>query len=791
MKFNEQWLKEWVDYSLSAHELADQLTMAGLEIESVEPVAGDFSKVVIGKVLVAEQHPDADRLRVCQVNVGENEPLNIVCGAANVRAGLWVPVALDGAKVQGHTIKNTKLRGVISQGMICSAKELGLQETSEGIMELPVDAPLGQDFREWMQLNDFAIDIHVTPNRGDCLSIAGIAREVAVLNNTSIKPPKIIKCDVAVSDQLAINIMAPEACPRYAGRVIRGINPAATTPLWLQERLRRCGLRSIHPVVDVTNYILLETGQPLHAFDLAKITPQIIVRQARAGEMITLLNEQTVDLDEQTLVIADQHRPLAIAGVMGGLNSAVDPLTTDIFLESAFFNPLAIAGCARRYGLNTDAAYRYERGVDPQLQHEALERATALLLEMVGGQAGAITEKVNDAFLPSPKPVLLRQARIQKILGMTIAEQEVDSILTRLGMQCVKQPQGWQVTPPSYRFDIALEADLIEELVRIKGYNNVPQKQPQLQLAFLPQSEQALALSRIRHLLVDKGYYEAINYSFVAPKLQQLIEPQQAAVSLLNPISADLSVMRTSLWPGLITAALYNYNRQQMRVRLFETGLRFVPQAGELQQEPMLAGLVMGSRYPEQWGHKAEMVDFYDVKADLQALLALTGYLEEFVFQTGEHPALHPGQCSKIVRKGTAVGYVGALHPAILQALDMKGPVYVFELPLSALMPAKLPIFKVISKFPAIRRDISFWINASISSQAILDCIKACANEWLNDVWLFDVYQDKQQKSDERSLAIGLLLQHSDRTLVDEEVNVLMEKVIAALVNQFEIRLRE
>lgn len=796
MKFSEQWLREWVNYPLNVNQLAEQLTMAGLEIESVEPVAGDFTKVIVGKVLEVSAHPNAEKLRVCQVSVGENNPLTIVCGAANVRAGLHVPVALDGATVQGRAIKTSELRGVTSQGMICSAQELGLLETSEGILELAEDAPVGKDFREWLQLNDYAIDIHLTPNRGDCLSIAGVAREVAVLNNIELKQATPTICKTTINDQLPVKVLDPQACPRYVGRIIRSINPQAKTPLWMQERLRRSSLRSIHPVVDVTNYILLELGQPLHAFDLAKLSDEIIVRHATAGEKLNLLNEQTVELDEQTLVIADKQKVLAMAGIMGGLSSAVAQGTTDIFLESAFFNPLVIAGRARRYGLNTDSSYRYERGVDPDLQRKAIERATKLLLEIVGGQAGPITEVVNEKALPKSAVILLRLNRIQKLLGMEIAEQEVEGILTKLGLHLTREQNNnseirWHVTPPSYRFDISLEADLIEEIVRIKGYDAVPQLQPQMQFAFLPQSEQAIVLSRIRNLLVDKGYHEAITYSFVAPKLQQLLEPKMATVNLLNPISADLSVMRTSLWPGLLTTALYNYNRQQTRIRLFETGLRFCSVQNELQQEPVLAGLVMGSRYPEQWAMKHSSVDFYDVKAELQTLFALTGCAEEFTFNIGEHSALHPGQTSEIQRQGKKIGYLGAAHPALLQALDIKGPIYIFEIELAALTHAKLAQFKPISKFPAIRRDISFWIKASIPFQAILDCIYGCANDLVSDVWLFDVYQDKQKNSDMRSLAIGLLLQHPERTLVDDEVNQLMEKIINMLISQFAISLRE
>jgi phenylalanyl-tRNA synthetase beta chain len=795
MKISEQWLREWVNPPLDTQQLADQLTMAGLEIENVTPVAGKFDHVVIGKVIKAEQHPNADRLRVCQVDVGQPELLNIVCGAANVRADLKVAVAMIGAKLPGDfTIKESKLRGVLSQGMICSAKELEIEGDAEGIMELEEDAPIGRDFREWLRLDDQVLDVHVTPNRGDCLSVMGLAREIAALNHCERKADPDNKVIPTITDTVDIKVSAPEACPRYLGRVIRGINYKAQTPVEIKERLRRSGIRAIHPVVDITNYVLLELGQPMHAFDLAKLNGGIEVRFAHEQEKIILLSEQEINLDKTTLVIADQQQAQALAGVMGGLHSAVSATTADIFLESAFFNPLTVAGRARKYGLSTDGAYRFERGVDAELPRCAIERATELLLQIVGGKAGPIAEVKNENYLPKPTTIVFRKKRLERVLGTIIPEDKIDAILKNLGMQFEHQDiqNGiWKITAPSYRYDLTLEEDVIEELARIHGYQNIPAKKPQQSLHFLPQFEQSISMTRLRNILVDRGYHEAITYSFISPKLHSMIDPQRTGIALANPISADLSVMRSSLWPGLLNAAAYNQNRQQTRVRLFETGLSFVPAKDDIKQEAFLAGVIAGNAYPEQWGMAQRAVDFFDIKNDLETLFELTGQAVLFAFQKVEHPALHPGQCGAILYQGKQIGYVGALHPALLQSLELIGPVYLFELPLTVLTTAKLPQFQVFSKFPAVRRDISFWIDAQIPVQNILDLIRKSAGEWLYDVSLFDVYQDKKMAVSKRSLALGLVWQHPDRTLVDTEVNEAMEKIIAALKQALAIELRE
>ena len=792
MKFSEKWLREWVDPPVSTEELAHQLTMAGLEVDAVEPVAGEFSKVVVGRVLKVEAHPDADKLRVCEVDVGGDEPLQIVCGAANVREGLRAPVALVGAKLPGgFRIKKSKLRGVPSHGMLCSASELGLAEQSDGLMELPDDAPVGADLRDYLDLDDVTIELGLTPNRGDCLSIAGVAREVGVLNRLPVAGPEIPPQANAIKDTLAVHLEAPEDCPRYVGRIIRGIDPAATTPLWLQEKLRRCGLRSLGPVVDVTNYVLLELGQPMHAFDLARITGGIHVRHATEGEKLTLLDGQEVTLTEGTLVIADERAPLALAGIMGGAESAVGDATTDIFLESAWFSPLAIAGRARSYGLHTDSSHRFERGVDPELQLQALERATFLLLEIVGGQAGPVIEQVVSEHLPPRTPVRLREARIERVLGTAIPADEVVDTLSRLGMRVEAGEGNWQVTPPSFRFDIAIEVDLIEEVGRIHGYDNLPETTPAVHLRMPQRPEAQVSLARIRERLVDLGYAEAITYSFVDPDLQKRLDPDHPAIELANPIASDMGVMRTSLWPGLLQAAQYNLNRQQNRLCLFECGLRFIRQEPEIKQEMMVSGVLSGSVAPQQWGIPPRNVDFFDAKGHVEALLDLTGRREDFTFKADSHPALHPGQSAAIVdRDGRTVGRVGALHPAQAAALGLSQTVYLFELEADILQKGRVPAYRPLSKYPSIRRDIALVVDADVPAGQVLETIREAGAEHLTDIQLFDMYTGEGIDLGRKSLALGLTLQDLSRTLKDTEVEAEVDRILDVLNKKLGATLR-
>ena len=792
MKFSEQWLREWVNPAISTAELAHQLTMAGLEVESVEAVAGDFSQVVVGEVLQVEPHPDADKLRVCQVNVGEATPLNIVCGAANVRQGMKAPVALVGAVLPGDfKIKKSKLRGVPSHGMLCSTKELGLSEQAEGLMELPADAAVGEDMRRYLQLDDVSIELGLTPNRGDCLSLAGIAREVGVLNQMVTTAPEIASQAATIDASLSVTLEAEGDCPHYVGRVIQGINPAAQTPLWLEERLRRSGLRSLGPVVDVTNYVLLELGQPMHAFDLQKLAGQIRVRHALAGEKITLLDGQTVELEAGSLLIADETKPLALAGIMGGADSAVSDQTTDIFLESAFFDPLAIAGRARRYGMHTDSSHRFERGVAADLQVPAMERATQLLLDIVGGQAGPIIEVSIADKLPSRANITLRETRIGRVLGASVSAETVSEIFSRLGMAVERTPEGWNVIPPAFRFDLGIEEDLIEEIARIYGYDNLPSTTPSVHLQMPARPEGRVQLARIKQTLVDLGYAEAITYSFVDPKLQQLLDPQQPAIALANPISADMGVMRTNLWPGLVQAVQYNLNRQQNRLFLFECGLKFIKQDHEIKQEMVVAGALTGSRKPAHWGRETKALDFFDVKGHVENLLDLTGLTQQFTFQHEPHPVLHPGQSAAIFRQNHLVGWLGALHPSVEQALDLSQRVYVFEIEASALGEGSVPKFAPLSRYPSIRRDIALVVDEAISAAEVLDCIRLCGSEYLTNIELFDVYVGEGIDSGRKSLALGLTLQDLSRTLKDNEIEQELNQILSVLNNKLGATLRE
>ena len=791
MKFSEQWLREWVNPAVSTDELSEQLTMAGLEVDAAEPAAADFQGVVVGEVLGVAPHPDADKLRVCQVGVGEGEPLNIVCGAANVREGLRVPTAVVGARLPGEfKIKKAKLRGVESRGMLCSAKELGLAETSEGLMELPADAPVGRDIRDYLALDDTCIELGLTPNRGDCLSIGGVAREVGVVNRCEARGPEIPEIASACDATHEVEIEAGADCPRYVGRVIQGIDIAAHTPIWMQERLRRSGIRSLGPLVDVTNYVLLELGQPMHAFDLAKLRGPIRVRRGNAGEKLELLNETTIEVDGETLVIADDRGPVALAGIMGGSETAVDDRTDTIFLESAFFTPETIAGRARRYGLHTDSSHRFERGVSPDLQRRAVERATALLLDIVGGEPGPVVEAGDASHLLVRSAVTLRQARLSRVLGVDIPADEVTEILQRLGMDVVAEEGLWSVTPPPFRFDIAMEEDLIEEVGRIYGYNRLPSAPPGGGPSMGSVREARVGTAAVRAALTQRGYHEAITYSFVDPKLQSTLDPDGEGIALANPISADMSVMRTGLWPGLVQALRYNVNRQQPRVRLFEIGLRFRGEATNIKQERVLGGAIYGSAAPEQWGERGRPVDFYDIKGDVEALLAL-GDAASFGFEAASHPALHPGQSARILRDGEPVGWLGSLHPTVERSLELPGRTFVFEVQLAALEQGQVPKFGELSKFPAIRRDLAIVLDESVAAEQVLSCVTASAPETLIDLKLFDVYQGEGIDSGRKSLALGLTLQANYRTLTDSEVDAAIEKIVQALNAQLGATLRD
>jgi len=789
MKISEQWLRAWVNPPVDSDALAHQLTMAGLEVDDSSPVAVPFSGVVIGEVLTVEQHPDADRLRVTTVNIGQGEPLQIVCGAPNVVVGARVPVATVGAVLPNDfKIKKGKLRGVDSHGMLCGASEIDLEDSVDGLLMLPSDAPIGRDIRDYLTLDDRVIELGITPNRGDCLSVRGLARELGVINSLTVDEPTIVPVVATLADQRTVELHS-DGCPRYAGRVIRGINPSATTPDWMAQALIRSGIRVHSLLVDITNYVLLELGQPMHAFDLAKLNGSIHVRVSQ-GETLTLLNDQAITVDADTLLICDANGPVAIAGVMGGLDSSVTDSTTDIFLESAFFDPLAIAGRARRYGLHTDASQRFERGVDFALPVPALERATGLILALAGGEAGPVSLTERAAALPQRASIALTLAQTRRLLGFEVAADFVVDTLTRLGFTVAGDATGWQVTPPSYRFDMSIAEDLIEEVARIHGYDNIPFALPTLDLALVPQADR-FNLHGLRQTLVTLGYQEAISFSFSDAKLETQLNPAVSPLMLANPISSDLAAMRTTLLSSLIPSVQYNVNRQQSRVRLFETGLRFIPAAdgavSGLQQIPTLAMIATGSHLPEQWHAKEKPMDFYDLRAEVEAILAAGRVDATLVRST--RPWLHPGQSAEIMVAGQTIGYLGQLHPALAQQLDL-GTTFVAEVDIDAIMLPYVSNFTQLSRFPSVRRDIAILINANIEINQIKATLAQAAGELMVQQWLFDVYAGQGIAQGYRSLAFGLLWQHPDRTLEDAEIKDGMQRIVDALAQNYDATLR-
>ena len=814
MRFNESWLREWVDPPVDTQALADQLTRLGLEVESVEPAASPdgFSGVVVAEVLSFRPHPNADRLQVCAVAAGDGDPVEVVCGAPNVSAGMRAALARPGARIGGGVkVRRAKIRGAVSEGMLLSMREMGLGEDHDGIVHLDPGAPLGVDVFGLLGLGESVFEIGVTPDRGDCLSLAGIAREVGAINTLEVRGPEPEAVVPLVEDCLPVALEAPEGCARYAGRVVRGLDSGASSPLWLTERLRRCGVRAVSPVVDVTNYVMLELGQPLHAFDLERLEGGIRVRRARAGEHLTLLDERSVELRPSTLVIADHRKSVALAGIMGGLDTAVTRATRDVFLESAWFSPSDLMGEPRFYRLNTDASHRFERGVDPALQRTAIERATRLLVAIAGGRPGPIVDEIEDSRLPRRSPIRLRAARIVRVLGMEIAAGEVAGGLERLGMEVAECAGGWLVTPPSHRFDIAIEEDLIEEVVRLAGYDRVPPVAIRGIVRPGGDPETEVPVGRIRRVMVDRGYQEAVTYSFLDPTIQSLLDPDTPAIRLANPLSSELAVMRTHLWMGLCGALVRNVNRQERRVRLFETGLRFRrepalkarigdierwgdrgrDQVADVDQERCIAGIACGATYPEQWGASARDADFFDLKSDVEALLALTGDAERFSFTPFAHPALHPAQCAAIRAGGeNPVGIIGALHPRVRRELGLPAPAFVFELELAALSSARVPAYRPVSRYPAVRRDLALVVDEGVPAGRILDGVRRCASRILNDASVFDVYRGEGVGVGRKSVAIGLTFRSNSRTLGDAEVDALIDGIVTGLEAELGAELR-
>ena len=797
MKFSESWLRQWVDPGIERTALLEQLTMAGLEVDGTEPVAGEFSGVVVGEVLACEAHPDADKLSVCIVSDGGSQA-QVVCGAPNVRAGLKVAFARVGAALPGDfQIRKAKLRGVESQGMLCSADELAVGEDADGIMELPQDAVVGTDLRDALDLDDLIVDLDLTPNRGDCLSLTGVAREVGVLNNAPVSFVDV-QAVPAVSDTVfPVAIEHGDGCPQYVGRVIEGINPTAESPAWMVERLRRCGLRAIDPVVDVTNYVMIELGQPMHAFDLDQLTDRINVRRAKAGETLDLLDGKTVDLSTDTLMITDGNGPVAIAGVMGGARSGVQPDTRNVLLEAAFFAPLAMAGTARGYAMQTDASHRFERGVDHGLQCRAMERATRLLIDVVGGTPGPLVETVSESNLPPAAQVTLRERRLHALLGVEVDTADVDEALERLHFNLVSREADtddgvrWTIDVPSHRFDIAAEVDLVEEVARIYGYNRVASRRPLTDLALRRVEVEQTAERQVKEAMKAIGYQEVISYSFVDPSLLDLFDPGAEPVRLENPMSSEQSVMRTNLLPGLVKTLTENVNRQQSRVRLFELGQCFVPTADGLDQSALLGGLIWGRRDPESWAHGADAVDFFDVKGDVERLLEVCG-TQGVAFEAANDPLLHPGQAAAMSVAGQPIGRIGRigrLHPEIEQTLDISY-VYVFEVRADAVMAKVRRTYRTVSRFPSVRRDLALLLDRSVTANAVESVVREVLGENLTEFRLFDLYQGKGIDSNEKSIAIGLTFQHASATLTEAEIGTYTDQAVDALSKKLGARLR-
>ena len=791
MKISELWLREWVNPSLTGPQLAAQLTMAGLEVDGLYPVAGQFNRVVVAKVLRTKPHPQADKLTLCEVDAGNGTLLSIVCGAPNVRAGLTVALALPGSELPGGlTIKESMLRGELSQGMLCSGSELGMDDDADGIMELADDAVLGVDLRDYLTLDDQVFDLDLTPNRADCFSVLGVAREVAALNQSPLLAPPSVINQPTIDELLSINVLAPEACPQYCARIIRGINPNATTPRWMKERLRRSGIRSLHPVVDVTNYVMLELGQPMHAFDLQTIDGQIHVRYSREDETLLLLDGQEVTLNEPVLVIADNSRPLAMAGIMGGEASAVQPHTVDICLESAFFSPLMVAGVARRYGLCSDSSQRFERGVDPTLQTRALERATDLLQSIVGGHIGPISTVSQADLLPANLTISFQPALVKKLTGVDISEDNMQIILKNLGMTVDRQPAQWAVNIPPHRFDIFLDVDLVEEIIRLHGYDQIKAEPliATVQTGQINRNEQLS--SQIASFLSGRGYHETISYSFVDPDLQGVLYPNAQTMQLVNPISSELSQMRVGLWSGLLASTVYNAHRQQTAIKFFETGVVFDVNGNTVDERPCIAGLLTGQHGHFNWSETAGTFDFYDMKGDVQSLLSMLGH-HDIQFVAATHPALHPGQSARILVNGIDAGWLGVLHPRILDALDLSDDVMLFELSLTPLIQETPARYQQISKYPQIRRDLSLLVSNNVTAAQIEHVVReVVAVDWLKAFDIFDVYVGESIPEGKKSLAISLTLQDDHRTLVDAEINMIISAIINKLEDEFGVLLR-
>jgi phenylalanyl-tRNA synthetase beta chain len=792
MKIVESWLHEWVDPGLDTKDLAHQLTMLGLEVDEVTIEGEGLEKVVVAEVVEVAKHPDADRLSVCQVSMGSGDPVEVVCGAPNVVAGMKSPLAVPGVTLpNGLKLKRSKIRGVTSNGMLCSAVELGLGDESDGILELPADAPTGKSLSHYLSLPDAVINLDLTPNRGDCFSVLGVAREIAAKTGAVLKRADVDPVAATIDDILPVEIPLPEGCPSFAGRLIRGIDPTAKSPPWMVERLRRAGLRGISPVVDVTNYVMLEFGQPLHAYDADLVRGAIRPRLAEPGEKVTLLDEKEVAPDESTLVIADDSGAIGLAGIMGGLSTMVTDKTTSVFFEAAFWPMEFMAGRARSYGMHTDASLRFERGVDPRGQARAVERATELLLEIAGGEAGPLVHDVSDEHLPAANDIHLRRERVSRLLGVELDDRIIVDVLERLGLEVNPADDGWRVTPPGFRFDLETEVDLIEEIVRLHGYDEVPEKTEIARSPLQAVTETSVDLERVCDTLIARDYDEAITYSFIDENIDAAFSGRSSALVLSNPISSEMSVMRSSLLPGLVAAMAANIARQRSRVRLFEIGKSFHGTLDDTGEVVRVAAVACGSAMPEQWGSRAQVVDFFDIKSDVEAILELAGNEGEFAFEAASYPALQPGQAANILRGDEVIGYVGKLHPRVAKQLELKRDAFVFELDAAKALASDIPVARPVSKFPAIRRDVAVVVDDRITGDELVRSASSAAPDLITAVRIFDIYRGPGIEAGLKSVAIGLILQETSRTLTDDDADAAQAAAVQKLRDEFGAELRD
>ena len=791
MKIAESWLREWVDPDLDSAALGQQLTMAGHEVDEITIRGAGLDGIIVAEVVEVTKHPNADRLSVCKVSTGK-KVIDIVCGAPNVVAGMRSPLATPGLKLpNGVKLHKAKIRGVVSNGMLCSAIELGLGDDAGGIIALPDDAPVGAALNAYLELPDAIIDLDLTPNRGDCFSVLGIARDVSAMTGASLKSAAVPAVAATIEDVHEVKIKLPEGCPSFAGRVIRNIDPSAKSPGWMVERLHRAGLREIHPVVDVTNYVMLELGQPMHAYDLGLVQGPIQPRLAKRGDKVILLDEKEVSVNRDTLVISDNSGAIGLAGIMGGLSTAVSEQTVDVFFEAAFWPQEFMAGRARAYGLHTDASLRFERGVDPKGQVRAVERATALLLGVSGGDAGPLVHDVVPKFLPPRESVRLRRSRLAKLLGLDIEHDRVSEILTRLGFEVTPTDDGWDVAPPSYRFDIQAEVDLIEEIARVHGYDSIPETTANAETPLAAITESSIDLEQAATTLVARDYQEVITYSFIDAGVDKLFSGIDSELVLSNPISSEMSVMRASLWPGMVAAAAANAARQQDRIRMFEIGKSFHGSESNRREVLRIAGLATGPAHPEQWGSEDQGVDFFDIKSDVAALLGLSGIATQISYEIGEHVALQPGQAGQIVRDGSIIGFLGKLHPRLAKTFDLRRAVYIFELDAVTALASAAPEAIPISKYPAIRRDIAVVVDDKISVDELVRVISSAVPDLIQEVRIFDVYKGPGIEVGLKSVAFGLILQETSRTLTDDDADSAMAEAVRKLQENFAAELRD